>query len=257
MPTVRDLNGPSGRLNPGNCGKSASFFFVNTSPIPICDLNIKTYDEDLSFIWAPDIVSDGVKISKFDPIKLPNGDTGVSNETPVPKEGWNRSHNDEDSSETKINFEPGNCIQPGKGFVLNLTFDQELDGDEGIVVSPSRLYDNEHYGIGALLPEVEKRVDELAAAPQGTVPFGKTIGKAIRAADAATAMALRHCVRREYYRTAVNRAQDLPISAIPGISPEKQELFASLGMARIRDIFEDPDLQRAVFLYTLGRGTTR
>jgi hypothetical protein len=146
MPAVHKLDGPL-RIDPGKCGDGASFAFVNVSPWPICDLTITTFDDEGIFTEPGILPDDGFKITLFDPLVLGDGTILVRNERALAA-GWNRSNAGEIATETKVNFEPGHCIPPGGGFVLNIKFDETLDGAEGIEISPSRLLDGEHYGIG-------------------------------------------------------------------------------------------------------------
>lgn len=158
MSAIHELDGPV-RIDPGKGGDGASFAFVNTSPWPICDLNVTTWDDD--FLCTAPVIKpkDGFKISTFEPIQLPGGRVGVSNERPIDGQGWNRTSADTETTETKVNFEPEFCIQPGSGFVLNLKFTKDLQGNEGVEISPSRLYDGEHYAIGG---DIKKRPDPVS-----------------------------------------------------------------------------------------------
>lgn len=262
MPAIYKLEGPV-RIDPGKCGNGASFAFVNTSPWPICDLQITTWDDD-AFGASPEILPrDGFKISLFDPIELPGGGVGVNNERPM-RSGWNRSDAEEETDETKVNFEPGNCIQPGKGFVLNLKFDETLDGNEGIEVAPSRLYDGEHYGIGGDVrqrpaPVTWSDILEVLGKVGSMVPLGaligqssKSVSKSLGKLDIATASALVSAIRPDYHDWRLSDIGKLPLHAV-NLSAEKTRILQELGINRVADFAVDPDFVRLMFLTRLGR----
>lgn len=262
MPAIHKLDGPV-RIDPGNCGDGASFAFVNTSPWPVCDLQISTWDEDF-YGASPEILpGNGFKISLFDPVELPNGGVGVSNERPL-KTGWNRSKADEETDETKVNFEPGNCIQPGKGLVLNLKFDETLDGNEGIEVSPSRLYEGEHYGIGGEVrerpaPVTWKDVLEALGKVGSMVPLGGLIGQSRESVsksrsklDVATASSLAAVLRPEFQGSRLAELGKLPLQAV-NLSPEMARALQELGIRRVADFATNPDFVKLRFLAQIGQ----
>jgi hypothetical protein len=83
MPTF-SLDGPK-KIDAGATGLSShSFDFVNTSPYPICDLMVHTFDDDF-YGASPDILPNGVSIDRFDPAPGPGGQVGQTNVTPLSK----------------------------------------------------------------------------------------------------------------------------------------------------------------------------
>lgn len=266
---IWEMDGPV-KLNGNHGGDAWAPGFVNTSPHAICDLRIKTFDDDF-YGGAPDILPErGVRVSTFTPGRLPNGKVGVNGEAPLPEtSGWNRSNRDEQSDETLITFEPGNCIQPGKGFILHLKFDETLDGNEGIRISPSRTYEGEHEFFGGTVatdPPPLTWADLLKAIGEvlRTVPIGGLIGstldpskpadKAATQMPGAAGVALAGLLKPKYARTPLGRLDRLPIAALAGIPTETLKLLEQLNVKTIGQLHDSPLVSRASFAVQLARG---
>jgi hypothetical protein len=262
MPAIHLLDGPL-RLDPGIAGESATFAFVNVSPWPICDLRITTWDSD----WygsTPEILPNrGFGITTFDPRPLPNNRIGVDNEQDMAANKYNRSDDDEETDETYVTFKSGNCIQPGKGFCLNLKFDEPLDGNEGIDISPSRTVNGEHYSIGSDVverpgPSTWSDLLEALGKIGAALPIGALLGAVQNDATAEhhTSMAMaatRGVLRPAYQATAPQRALRLPIEALASIDEVQYTALHHLGIKTINDLIKHPVFVDAQLLAQVGR----
>ena len=275
---IHTIPGSPPRLDPGRTGLSAeSFAFINVSPFNICDLTITCWDDSGDFLFAPEILpdsKDGVVITRFTPIQMPGDRVGVGNETLVPRGDWDRSNKDAESRETRVVFDADKCIPPGAGFILNLQFDETLDGNEGIEVKPSRILNGEHYGFGQdarereapltwtdllrILGDIGGSVAGLIAQNAGTPSrnvalSSRPISRLAAAHGVETQLALNTTLGPKLINTPINRIPALHLDAVPGIDPDKAALLTKIGIKTIGDLARDDDVRRLMLLIDLLR----
>jgi hypothetical protein len=267
----------TGKLDPGRTGLSAeSFFFVNVSTEEICDLSITCYDDDV-YGGAPDILAEGaggISIELFDPVPLPGDKIGATKKRPMPQTDYKRIPRFEDS-QVRIEFEPGKCIKPGSGFILNLRFDETLDGNEGIEVKPSRLVDGKHYGFGQTeqpregpftFSDLLKALGAVGGAVPGLIGGAKgkgSGGSSSRSASSLakeagrdTRLALRAVLNEEQLDLPLRDLRRLGLSELPGLDRKKAAGLEKIGIRTLADFEADADLARVAFLVdVIGGGS--
>ena len=256
----------TGKLDPGRTAlRAESFFFVNASTEEICDLSITCYDDDF-FGGAPEILFDGVSIELFDPVALPGDKIGTSNKRPVPRTDFKQLPRFRDS-QVRIEFEKGKCIKPGGGFILNVRFDETLDGNEGIEVKPSRLVDGKHFGFGQTeqpregpftFSDLLKVLGAIGGAVPGLIGGVKGKGRSgsssrsasslAKEADRGTALALRAVLNEEQLDMPIRDLRRVALGQLPGLDRKKAAALEKIGIRTLADFEADPDLARLAFL---------
>lgn len=268
MSSIFQLDGPL-RIDPGETGLDThSFAFVNTSGFPIHDFYITTFGDGI-LNGSPDIVEGGCTIETFSP-SLPKGGKGVVvGKTSTLKKGadWKRSNDDGDAEETHIVLDKDKGIPPGGGVILTFKFDETLDGDEGITISPSRLLkNNKHAGIGGRTveppkPFTVKDLLELLGKVGSALPLGGIIGQVknegktrfsdLAARDRGTGLAIEASLDKPYRNVRLKDLQKLPLSALNGMTEAEAE---QLNCASIGDFVNKFEIDKLVYLMNLSEG---
>lgn len=265
MSSIKKLDGPV-RIDPGTTGlKKHSFSFVNTSGQTIHDLFITTWDDSF-FGGSPDIVANGCTIETFTPQQGQGNDVNIGATTPLEKgKKWTRDNDDDDAEETRIVFKKDHGIEPGKGVIITLEFDETLDGNEGITVSPSRLLPNgDHAGIGGRdveppKPFTGRDLIDILGKVGSAIPIGGLIGQApidnrTRFADLGRqnptlGVAIAASLDKPFQQARVGQLMDLPLHALQGMTPAESE---QLGVRTIGEFVEKYELRKLNMLMNLG-----
>lgn len=279
--SIFGLNGAI-KIDPGNINSSDhSFTFINASIYPICDLNITTWDADI-YGATPEILPDGntnssddgctISTSELEEVTLSDGTKSArvkaNSETIMERSHWSRSDSDSESDETRIVFKDEHCIAPGQVFSLNLSFDEGLHGNEGIIIAPSRKLNGKHYTFGGseaepAKPFTGKDLLELLGKLAGAVPTGligrgkgasnDSVAKFMKQSEPEMSLALKSALNEEYFKTSLSGLKRLPLEAINTIPKEHLYAFKEARMESIADLMENDTMQKVRFLYDLSK----